>query len=95
MTSALNDVIGGSEKRRATEGENDGIGVQWSQARVGQKWQIKVERWPDKLCGDNDTDEHTDDAPDDHHNRELANDLVVIGSCCVQRTTPVFDFEIV
>ena len=88
VTGALHDIIGRREQRRTAECENDRIGMQRPQTAVGQERQIEIECRPNQLGGDEDADEHADNAPDHDHDRELAHYLVIIGSCCVQLGTP-------
>ena len=74
MTGSLHDIVRGCEQRGAAEGEYDRVGVQRSQATVGQKWQIEIQLRPDELRGDEDARQHPYNAPDDGHDRKLAND---------------------
>jgi hypothetical protein len=52
--------------------------MQWPQAAVGKEWQVEVQGWPHQLGRDDDADEHTHDAPNHGHYRELAHYLIVI-----------------
>ena len=88
VTGSLDDVIGGCEKRRSAECEYHGIGVQWSEPAVGQEGQVEIQRGPDELGRYDESDKHTDDAPDDRHDRELAHNLVVVARCVGHRFFP-------
>ncbi len=78
MAGALHDVVRGSEERTPPERENDRIGVQRTQAAVGQPRQVEVQRRPDELRGDQQADKHADNAPHHCHDRKLPYDSVVI-----------------
>ena len=89
VTGALHDVIGGGEQSAPAERENHCVRMQRAQPAVGQERQVEIELRPDELRGDEDAGEHSDHAPDDRHDRELAYNRVVVLSFSVQRTTPV------
>ena len=88
VTGALHDVIGSREQRRTAERENDGIGVQRPQATIGKEGQVKIELRPDQLSGEENTDQHANDAPDHDHDRKLTHYRVVVRSCFIQREDP-------
>ena len=90
VAGTLHDVIGCREQRRTTECEYHRVGMQRPQAAVSQEWQVEIQCRPDELGCNDDADEHADDAPDHDHDRELAHNLVIIRSCCVQLRTPVW-----
>jgi hypothetical protein len=87
--SLSNASRGGREQCRTAEREDHCVRVQRAQTAVGQERQVEIELRPDKLRGNEYAGEHSDDAPDDRHDRELAYNRVVVLSFCVQRTTPV------
>ena len=93
VAGPLNDVIRCREQGRTAECENDGIRVQRPQAAVAQERQAEVQIRPDQLRGDDHTDEHADDAPDNHHQGELTYNFVVVGSCCVQGSSLLNDMN--
>jgi hypothetical protein len=77
MAGALDNVVGGSEQGAATKGENDRIGMQWTQAtemQIGPK----VEFGPDQLGGNDHPHQHSDNPPDDGHHGKLPHHLVVV-----------------
>jgi hypothetical protein len=78
MAGALHDIVRGREQRGAATRENNGVGMQWPQAAVSEEWHIEIERRPHELSSNYYADEHTHDAPDHGHYRELAYHFVVI-----------------
>ena len=78
MAGALHDVQAGSEERRAAEGKNHRVGVQWSQAAEAEPGLVKIEGWPVKLSGDEHPHQHADDAPENGGDGKLPHNLVVI-----------------
>ncbi len=89
VTGALHDIVGRREQGGSAKGEDHRVGVQRAQATVGQKGQVEVQLRPDELCRDEHAREHTDDTPDDDHDRELTNHRVIVRSCFVQREDPL------
>ena len=79
VAGALHDVVGRREQRAAAEREDHRVGVQRPQPAVGQPGHVEIEGGPDQLGGDQRADRHADDAPDDGHDGELPDDLVVVG----------------
>ncbi len=79
VAGALDDVVRGREQAAAAEGEDHRIRVQRPQAAVAQPGDIEVQRRPGQLGGDEQPDQHADDAPYHGGDRELADDLVVVG----------------
>ena len=53
--------------------------MQRAQATISQPGNIEIQRRPNQLRGDDHTDQHADDPPDDRHDRELSNNFVVVG----------------
>ena len=78
MAGALHDVVGTGEHGRAAEREDHGVGVQRAQAAVREPGQVEVQLRDQQLRRDDHADEHADDSPDDGHDRELADDTVVV-----------------
>ena len=79
MAGALHDVVRRREQRAAAKGEDHRVRVQRAQPAVGEPGDVEVQRRPVQLRGDEHTDGHADDAPDDGHDRKLTNDFVVVG----------------
>ncbi len=79
VTGALDDIIRGRKECGPTEGEYNRVGVQRPHTTEREPRNIEIERRPCHLRGDQHAHQHTDDAPDHGHHRELAHDLVVIG----------------
>ena len=67
MTGSLHDVVGRREQGAATKGENDRVGVQGSEPTVAEPCDVKIERREKQLGGDDDANQHADDAPDNGH----------------------------
>ena len=80
MAGPLHDVVRGGEDRAAPEGEDDGVGVQRAQAAEGEPRQVEVQGREQQLGGDDDAHQHADHPPDHGHQRELPDDLVVVGN---------------
>ncbi|CRQ73967.1 hypothetical protein PAERUG_P45_London_17_VIM_2_12_12_01303 [Pseudomonas aeruginosa] len=75
---ALHHVEGGGEQRAAAEGEDHQAGVDRADAAEAGPGQVEVERRPDQLGGDEHPEAHAEDAPDQGHQGELADDVVVV-----------------
>jgi GGDEF domain-containing protein len=86
LAGALDDMVGGGEQRAAAEREDHRIGVQRSQAAIAEPGDVKVQRRPGQLGGDDNADQHADDAPDDRGQRKRAHDAVLVvdrvRGCC-------------
>ncbi|MNQ98329.1 hypothetical protein D3C85_1140130 [compost metagenome] len=79
LAGALHRVVAGGEQRATAEGEDHQVGVQRAQAAEAGPGQVEVQRRPDELGGDEHPHAHADNAPDQGHERELADHLVVVG----------------
>ena len=76
---ALHDVVRCRKERVAAEGENHAAGVHRAQASVRQEINAAKEGRPTQLRGDDDADQHADDAKNNRRPGELFDDAVVIG----------------
>ena len=76
---ALHDVVRCRKERVAAEGENHAAGVHRAQASVRQEINAAKEGRPAQLRGDDDADQHADDAKNNRRPGELFDDAVVIG----------------
>ncbi|MND98089.1 hypothetical protein D3C80_904280 [compost metagenome] len=79
LAGALHRVVAGGEQRAAAEGEDHQVGVQRAQAAEAGPGQVEIQLGPDELGGDEHPHAHADYAPDDGHQDELADHLVVVG----------------
>ncbi|MCY1354626.1 hypothetical protein D9M69_410110 [compost metagenome] len=79
LAGALHRVVAGGEQRAAAEGEDHQVGVQRAQAAEAGPGQVEVQLRPDELGGDEHPHTHADYAPDNGHQDELADHLVVVG----------------
>ena len=79
MTGALDHVIAGREQRGAAECEDHGVGVQRPQPSIRQPGNAVRQIGKHELRGDHHTHQHADDAPHHRHDRELPDDLIVVG----------------
>ena len=85
LAGTLHDVVGRRKQRATAKRKDDGIRVQRTQPAVGQPGHPEIQLRPDQLGRDQRTDRHTDDAPDDRHDRELAYHAIVEGLGVLQR----------
>ncbi len=76
VTGALDSPVGRCEQGAAAKREDDRVGVQRTQSAKVQEADIQLR--PDQLGCNDDTDQHANNAPDDGHDGELPDDLVVI-----------------
>src|SRR5690606_1342517 len=78
LHEALGGVVDAGKQHVADEGEDDGVGVQRSQAAEGEARQVEVDAPEVELRGDEHADQHADRAPNDGGDQELSDDLVVV-----------------
>ena len=78
VAGALDDVVAGGEERRTAEGENDGVRVERAKPGIGQPRDVEVQRRPKELGGNDDPDQHADDAPDYGHQGKLPDHAVIV-----------------
>ena len=77
MAGSLYHVIRGGKQRAAAKRKNHRVRMQRTQATVGKPGaEVKIR--PDQLGGNDDTDEHADDAPHHCHDRKLPHHTVVV-----------------
>jgi len=79
LAQSLQRVIDTDEDRIAREGEDDGIRMQWAKTPIGQLRNEAQEVRCPQFDGDDETDEHSDDAPYGRRDREVLHDGVVVG----------------
>jgi hypothetical protein len=79
LEQTLHGVVDPGEDRVARKGEDDGVGVERSQPAEGEKRQLEVEKGRRQLEGDDHAHQHAHDAPDQGHQRESADDGIVVG----------------
>jgi 23S rRNA (cytosine1962-C5)-methyltransferase len=77
MAGSLDRVVRSCEQGTSAERKNDRVRMQRTQTPVAQPFD-HVQFRPDQLGGDDDADQHADDAPDYGHHSELAHDFVVV-----------------
>jgi hypothetical protein len=77
LEQALRGVVDGRENRVAGESEDDRVGVERPQAPEGEVF-AEVEDRAGQLQRDDQSDQHSDDAPDDRGIDEFADDVVVV-----------------
>src|SRR5690606_18925783 len=75
---ALYHIERRSKQGTAAEGKDHQIGMNRSKASEAEPGQVEIECGPDQLSGKYDTHGHTEHAPDQGHDGEFANNIVVI-----------------
>ncbi len=78
LAGALHDVVGGGEQGAAAETEDHQGGVDRTQPPEGQLGNIVIKERPSQFAGDVDADGHAEYRPYHRHDRELADDVVII-----------------
>ena len=77
LAEPLGGVVDAGEHHVADEGEDDRVGVQRAEAAEGGPGEFEVEEVPVELGGDENADEHADEAPDDGGEHEETRRAVV------------------
>ena len=78
LQESLHGVVDAGEADIPRKGEDHGVGMQGPQTTEGGPGKSQVRGPPRQLEGDDDSDEHAHDPPQDRRDRELLDDVVIV-----------------